>query len=304
MSQQNVPKSFRTILAALILACMMAPAFSLAGADSGNYEQQIQEWRQARNERLRSPDGYLAQVGLEWLAEGENRLGRQESSTIRMPGGPQDWGTIHVEGDELRYLPAPGSGIRVNGEEAGEVLLQPDVSGEPTVVSVGDLSFYAIYRQSYALRIKDVNSPDLQAFNGVENFDIQENWRVDARFVPAPKGTTIEIANVLGQTNFSSVFGTVEFDREGKTHRLIALGDEESSSLWFLFADRTSGRETYGAGRFLYSDGMPENGRVVVDFNKAYNPPCAFNDFSTCPLPPQENRLDIAVTAGEKKYHD
>ncbi len=304
MSLQNVPGKFTIIIAALALAGMTAPAFTLADAAGGGYEQQILEWRQGRNERLSSPDGYLAQVGLEWLAEGENRLGRQESSTVRMPGGPDDWGTIHVDGDELVFRPAPGSGIRVNGEEAGETLLKPDVSGEPTIVSLGDLSFYAIYRQSYALRIKDVNSPDLQAFSGVENFDIQEDWRVDARFVPAPQGATIEIANVLGQTNPTAVFGTVEFDRAGKTHRLIALGDEESEDLWFLFADRTSGRETYGAGRFLYSDGMPEDGRVVVDFNKAYNPPCAFNDFSTCPLPPQENRLDIAVTAGEKKYHD
>jgi uncharacterized protein (DUF1684 family) len=291
-----------------MLLALMIPVSALADIAEGSYEQQILDWRKGRNERLSSPDGYLAQVGLEWLAEGENRLGRQDISTIAMPGGPDDWGTIFVDGDELRFRPAPGAGIRVNGQEVGkvvgEVMLKPDVPGEPTIISQGDLSFYAIYRQSYALRIKDVNSPDLQAFSGVENFDIQEDWRVDARFLRAPQDTTIEIANVLGQTDPSPVFGTVEFDREGKTHRLIALGDEESTSLWFLFADRTSGRETYGAGRFLYSDGMPENGRVVVDFNKAYNPPCAFNDFSTCPLPPQENRLNIAVTAGEKKYHD
>jgi uncharacterized protein (DUF1684 family) len=295
---------FRQIIGLSMLLALMTPVLAPADVAEGSYEQQITEWRQGRNKRLRSPDGYLAQVGLEWLAEGENRLGRQATSTITMPGGPDDWGTIHVDGDELTYRPATGVGIRVNGQETREATLKPDVSGEPTIVSFGDLSFYAIDRQSYALRIKDVNSPDLQAFSGVKNYAIQEDWRVDARFVPAPQGTTIEIANVLGQTNQSAVYGTVEFERDGKTHRLIALGDEESEDLWFLFADRTSGRETYGAGRFLYSDGMPENGRVVVDFNKAYNPPCAFNDFSTCPLPPQENRLDLAVTAGEKKYHD
>jgi uncharacterized protein (DUF1684 family) len=99
------------------------------------------------------------------------------------------------------------------------------------------------------------------------------------------------------------VYGTLEFERDGKSHNLIALGEESSQSLWFLFADKTSGHETYGAGRYLYSDGMPENGRLVVDFNKAYNPPCAFNEFSTCPLTPQQNRLRMAVRAGEKKYH-
>ena len=99
------------------------------------------------------------------------------------------------------------------------------------------------------------------------------------------------------------MLGDVEFERNGKTFRLVALGEEDSESLWIIFADRTSGHGTYGAGRFLYSDGMPENGRLVVDFNKAYNPPCAFNDYSTCPLPPQQNRLDLAVTAGEKDAH-
>jgi uncharacterized protein (DUF1684 family) len=108
---------------------------------------------------------------------------------------------------------------------------------------------------------------------------------------------------VLGQVNEMPVYGTFEFERDGKTHRLLGLGDSHSSSLWFIFADRTSGRETYGAGRFLYSDGMPEDGKLVVDFNKAYNPPCAFNEYSTCPLPPQANRMDLFVTAGEKDYH-
>ncbi len=119
----------------------------------------------------------------------------------------------------------------------------------------------------------------------------------------AEDGATIDIANVLGQLEPSAVMGHFEFERDGKTHRLVMLGDEDSESLWIIFADRTNGHDTYGAGRFLYSDGMPENGQLVVDFNKSYNPPCAFNDYSTCPLPPQENRLDLSVTAGEKGYH-
>ena len=103
--------------------------------------------------------------------------------------------------------------------------------------------------------------------------------------------------------SLSPVYGYAEFERDGKVYRLLGLGDENSGSLWFLFADRTSGRETYGAGRYLYSDGMPENGKLVIDFNKAYIPPCAFSDYATCPLPPHQNRLDLAVTAGEKDYH-
>jgi len=101
----------------------------------------------------------------------------------------------------------------------------------------------------------------------------------------------------------SSVYGTFEFEMNGKTHSLLGLGTAKSERLWFIFADRTSGHGTYGAGRFLYSDGMPENGRLTVDFNKAYNPPCAFNTYSTCPLPPGRNRMDLKVTAGEKDFH-
>jgi len=272
--------------------------------EAESYEEMIMDWRQRRVERLTSESGYLTQVGLEWLQRGENRLGSQESSSISIPGGPADWGTVIVNGDELKYRPAIGAGILVNGEEMTEATLVADNQGKPTIVSKSDLSFYVIYRQSYALRIKDKNSGDRVGFTGISSYDIQQDWRVNARFTKAAEGQTIEIANVLGHTEPSPVFGTVEFERDGKTYRLLGLGDEKSPSLWFLFADRTSGRETYGAGRFLYSDGLPENGRVVVDFNKAYNPPCAFNDYSTCPLPPQENRLKIAVTAGEKKYHD
>jgi uncharacterized protein (DUF1684 family) len=119
----------------------------------------------------------------------------------------------------------------------------------------------------------------------------------------AGEGQVIEIGNVLGQLLEMPVYGYLEFEAEGKSHRLAAIGDETSETLWFIFADRTSGNETYGAGRFLYSDGMPENGKLLLDFNKAYNPPCAFNEYSTCPLPPLENRLDLRVTAGEKTFH-
>ena len=268
-----------------------------------SHEDEVRDWRERRHERLSSESGWLTLVGLEWLQEGENRIGSSSTSTISIEGGPDDWGTLYVEGDDLRFVPATGVGITVDGEEVTDVQLVADVQGEPTVVRSGSLSFYVIFRESYALRIKDAQAPALKNFEGVPSYDFQEDWRYEARFIPAPKGETIEIGNVLGQLSPSAVYGYAEFERDGKSHRLLGLGDKNSESLWFLFADRTSGRETYGAGRFLYSDGMPENGKLVVDFNKAYNPPCAFSDYATCPLPPQQNRLNLAVTAGEKDFH-
>lgn len=268
-----------------------------------SHEQQIRQWREARHARLSSDNGWLTLVGLEWLKQGENRVGSSPASTVRIPGGPEEWGTLYLDGDTLKFVPSEGSGVLVDGERAGEAVLVADNQGEPTVVSHGDLSFYAIFRESYALRVKDRKAGTLQEFGGVKNYEFQPDWRFEGRFIPAKAGQTIEIGNVLGQLSPSSVYGYVEFERAGKTYRLLGLGDENSDSVWFLFADRTSGKETYGAGRFLYSDGMPNDGVLVIDFNKAYNPPCVFNEYSTCPLPPQENRLDLAVTAGEKDYH-
>jgi uncharacterized protein (DUF1684 family) len=193
--------------------------------------------------------------------------------------------------------------VGINGESVQQAELVADNKGEPTLVTGGTWSFYTIFRGSYALRIKDSQAKTLRSFKGVENYPINVSWRIDGRFIRAEEGASIEISNVLGQVSDSQVFGTFEFDMDGKTHSLLGLGNEESEDLWFIFADRTSGHDTYGAGRFLYSDGMPGNGRLTVDFNKAYNPPCAFNPYSTCPLPPQRNRMDLLVTAGEKDFH-
>lgn len=296
--------SARGLLAALLTSFVAMPAGLAAGDGSSSYEDQIGQWRQARNERLADPNGWMTLVGLEWLEEGENSVGAAESSDAHIPGGPDSWGMIHVAGDVIRFVPAVASATTVDGKTVKEAVLVADNQGQPTLVRNGDTSFYVIYRESYALRIKDRKAPALLAFEGVPVYDIQADWRIEGRFVRAEQGTSIGIANVLGQTSDSPVFGYFEFEREGEAFRLIALGTEQSQSLWFLFADKTSGRETYGAGRFLYSDGMPQNGKLLVDFNKAYNPPCAFNDYSTCPLPPQQNRMKIAVRAGEKKYHD
>jgi len=285
-------------------APLTAEELSAVSAEEA-YLAEIHDWRQRRRDRLASEDGWLTLVGLEWLREGSNRIGSDTGNDIRIAGGPDHWGTIVLAGGELRFTPAADAQLIIDGAPAEPTRLVPDAEGQPTVVRSGSLSFHVILRGSYALRIKDREAPTLLSFRGVENYPIDANWRKDTRFIPADPGATIGIANVLGQSEEMRVAGTVEFEHEGRNYSLLALQEKGADSLWFLFADRSNGRETYGAGRFLYSDGMPENGRLVVDFNKSYNPPCAFSDYSTCPLPPQQNRLDVAVTAGEKDYpHD
>ena len=294
--------------AALPFASASTPADDGAASVSRispQFAAEIEDWRDRRNQRLASDNGWLTLVGLDWLQDGENRVGSAEDNDIRLGGGPDHWGTVSVDGDEIRFVPAPGAPVTVDDATVDEAVLVADSQGQPTVVASGDLSFYVIERGSYALRVKDKQAPTRVNFTGVEVYPADESWRYEARFLPAEPGTTIDIADVLGRMEPMPVLGSVEFERDGRVYRLLGLAEEGSDSLWFLFADRTTGRETYGAGRFLYSDGMPEDGRVVVDFNKAYNPPCAFTDYSTCPLPPQQNRLDLAVTAGEKAYrHD
>lgn len=295
------------VLPVLINIELIAPAAAdgpaIDNLDDDSHYALIVEWRQKRHERLASETGWLTLVGLEWLQEGENRIGKAEGNDIRLASGPDYWGTVILEQEALRFIRAPGDSVMVDGAFPNEVPMLSDIEDTPTRVQSGNLSFYPIYRESFALRVKDSQAAARIQFQGVENYDIQNDWRINGRFIPAEDGQTIEIGNVLGQLSPSVVAGTFEFEREGKTHRLITLVEEDSESLWIIFADRTNGHGSYGAGRFIYSDGMPRNGRLVVDFNKAYNPPCAFNDYSTCPLPPQQNRLNMAVMAGEKDYH-
>ena len=268
-----------------------------------NHQQSIDTWRASRHERLAKLDGWLTLVGLEWLKDGENHIGSAADNDIQLTGGPAHWGSVFLQNESLRFVSSDTDKVSINGESLQQAELVADNKGKPTLVAGGTLSFYTIFRGSYGLRIKDSHAKALQNFKGVDNYLIDESWRINGRFIRADEGASIEITNVLGQVSESPVYGTFEFDMDGKTHSLLGLGDESSEDLWFIFADRTSGHGTYGAGRFLYSDAMPENGRLTVDFNKAYNPPCAFNPYSTCPLPPQRNRMNLMVTAGEKDFH-
>ncbi len=311
MSPQNKKLQFslpaKLSLTMLAISLFTIPATADQSDDSEqlaeNHRQSIEAWRASRHERLERPNSWLTLVGLEWLKDGESRIGSSADNDIRLSGGPAYWGSVFLQGDQLRFVSGDTENVSINDEPLKEVDLVADVNGKPTLIASGTVSFYVIFRGSYGLRIKDSKAVALQQFKGVENYPIQQDWQIDGLFIKADKGASIEITNVLGQVSDSPVFGTFEFERDGNTHSILGIGEAESERLWFIFADRTSGHGTYGAGRFLYSDRMPENGRLTLDFNKAYNPPCAFNPYSTCPLPPQRNRMDLMVTAGEKDFH-
>jgi uncharacterized protein (DUF1684 family) len=286
-----------------VLALMITFTGNSVMAQETSYAEGIEHARTERVARLKQPLGWLSLVGLNWIEPGRHSIGHADDNAIVLAIGPAHLGEIVRDGEQVSLELAEDSNARVDGKPAsGVVQLVPDTLGAPTVVSFdeGSRNFNLIVRSGhYGLRVRDSQAATRTQFAGIDFYPPDESWRVHARFEPHPPGTTIPIANVVGQLEDTPNLGTVTFERDGKTHRLEAL--EEDGTLFFVFADRTSGKDTYGAGRQLNAP-MPTGSEAIIDFNLAYNPPCAFNAYSTCPLPPPENRLDLAVTAGEKKY--
>ena len=251
------------------------------------YQAEIAEWHARREAALKAENGWLSLAGLFWLREGANHFGADPSNEIVLPDGAPRAGVFELEHGKVT--------VTMDGSTR---VVTPDSAD---AVKVGRLTLLVIQRGGRnGIRVKDPESQARREFHGIESFPANEVWRVTAQFVPDAR--KIPILNVLGQTEPSDSPGYAVFHLAGRELRLYPILEEPGASqLFFIFRDQTSGKETYGAGRFLYSD-LPKNGQVILDFNKAYNPPCAFTPYATCPLPPPENRLAVRVEAGEKKY--
>ena len=217
---------------------------------------------------------------------------------------PAKAGAFERAGAAVRVVLEPGVAAQLNGRPlTGTAPMAPDTSGRPDVLAMGPLTMTVIERGGrYGIRLRDRDNPARTAFTGLSWFDVDESWRIEARFVPYPEPKMVKIPNVLGQVSEMPSPGSVEFTRGGRTIRLDGVLEEKGADeLFFIVRDGTSGNETYGAGRFLYA-ALPKDGRLVLDFNKAYSPPCAFTPYATCPLPPPQNRIPLRVDAGEKTY--
>lgn len=279
-------------------AALLLVATSVLAAD---LVAEVEAWRAERSERLLRPEGWLSLVGLHWLEPGSQRVGSAADNDVVLAVGPPHLGVLELADGRVHFALDAGVDAVIEGTSAREAELVVDSAGPPTVVRFGRASFIAIARNGrIALRVRDPDAPTRTGFSGLQYFPVDPGWRIEARFEPHPPGRTIEIVNVLGALEPMANPGRVVFERDGREHALEAV-DEGDGRLFLIFADRTNGRQTYGPGRFVYAP-APVDGRTVVDFNRAYNPPCAFNAYSTCPLPPPENRLDLAVEAGELKY--
>ncbi len=293
----NRTKAFLTLLAAAAFFFSCGETEETMSAQE--YADSIAQWDSKRLERLKAPGGWLNLAGLFWLEEGENTLGSDEDSDHVFPRGPENIGKMIFENDTVEFVAEPGVTIKSEDGQVERKMLVSDAGGRATRLEVDSMEFFLIRRgERTGIRLRDFLHPRLGKLDSIDRYPADMDWIIEARFIEDTEGKTIEIPDVLGDVSEETVAGTLKFEYQGETHRLYPTGSSES--LFLIFGDETSGLETYGGGRFLSVGGPDEDGKVEIDFNKAYNPPCAFSDYATCPLAPRENILPFEVTAGEK----
>lgn len=301
----------RTLVPALLLlaaACgRTPPAVSKPAVDSAAYAADTKVWRGKRLDAIAGPDGWSTLAGLFWLDSASYVIGSDSSaSSIVLPADhtPRTFGTINRVDSGFRFIAARGVNAMVDSTRIDTVLLRNDKSTTPTVLRAGSMTYRLIERGGrLALRVKDSAYVLRREFKRLDYFPLDTSLRVLARLVPHPTPRTVRILNVLGQTDEYASPGFLEFTVAGQPYRLAATYEGRDSSQYFvIFRDQTSRDATYPAGRFMYATLADSTGHTILDFNRAYNPPCAFTAFATCPLPPAENMLAVPLTAGEKRY--
>jgi uncharacterized protein (DUF1684 family) len=286
-------------------ALLFVPVIAAATTGTDAELRRVEQWRSERVAELTGDDGWLNLVGLFWLDADENTFGRAPSNRIVLdsPSLAASAGSFTRDSQGTHFIALPGSGITHEGQPVSAIDMLSDAHASPTVLASGSLRFFIIERSGkVGVRVRDLDSQRRRNFKPITYFPVTTGWVLSARFEPYEPHRHIRIVNILGLEDEMDSPGTLVFNKDGHEWRLDAIlespGDQ---TLFVMFADATSGKESYGGGRFLYVP-LPAGKRVRVDFNESYNPPCAFNDFSTCPLPPYQNRLTLRIEAGEKSY--
>ena len=263
------------------------------------YNKSIAQWDSIRLQNLKSEEGWLNLAGLYWLQEGENSLGSDPENQLVFPRGPERIGILFLENEKVRFTSAENTEVFAANEAVKQLELVSDAAGRPTKLAVDSLGFFIIKRGNrIGVRLRDYLNPKIDALQHIDRFPPDKNWIIQAKFIKNTEGLTISIPDVLGDVTVDTIPGILEFEFEKSTYRLYPTGSEQR--MFLVFGDDTNALETYGAGRFLSVTGPDSLGVVKIDFNKAYNPPCAFSEFATCPLPPKVNILPFKVLAGEK----
>lgn len=284
---------------AVVLTLISLTSFNVFA--QSDYQSGIQKWREKKENDLKSDNGWLTLTNLAWLKEGKNTIGSAANNDIVLPNStaPQI-GIIEFKQGKANLSINEGVDVLGDGQKISSIELKSDAEGKPTLMQIGDVSFTLIKREDrYGIRVRDKNSPNRAKFTNLHWFPVNESYRVTADFEAYETPKEIEIPNVLGGTFKMKSPGLLKFKLGGKEYSLEPV--EEGDEYFIIFSDLTSRTTTYQPGRFLYS-AKAENGKVVLDFNQAYNPPCAFTEYATCPLPPAQNRLKAEIKAGEMRY--
>ena len=299
-------------LLGIVSALFAAPAL----AQDASWEHELTTWRAQHVTDLLKPAGWLSLTGLEWLQPGDNSFGTAADNKIRLTGNsPAHMGILHLEGSNVRLMPPAGGfpeDLRVADAPAKAQLLTVEADSDKNAqhLTIGTLNMYVIRREAkIGLRVKDSKSPTLVGFHGLNWYAPDAKYRVKANWIPYAPPKSVTLATLAGTTYSQPVPGAAEFTIESKTYRLEpVLEDPAATQLFFILRDTTSATTTYKACRFLYtvlpSHGLDKPGELWLDLNRLENPPCAYTPFATCPLPPPQNRLAIALPVGEKRYHD
>lgn len=299
ISLSNLPVIFSIIVFLIFSGCNMKKNIG-----DPAYIKSIEEWRSKRIEDLKKDNGWLNLVGLYWLKEGKNKFGTDPSNDIVFPKGkaPAFIGSFYLQNDSVTVKINNGIDVTNNNKTVKEMTLKNDLSGDPTILALGPLRWFIIKRSDeIGVRLRNLDAPLVKKLKTINTYPIDENWKVTAKLSPYNPPKIITVPSIIGTKEQDTVDAALEFKLRGKTFRLDPL--IEGNEYFIIFADKTSGKETYGGGRFLYAPLADSTGKTVLDFNKAYDPPCAFTGFATCPLPPKQNYMHIKVTAGEKVYH-
>jgi uncharacterized protein (DUF1684 family) len=289
----------RTLRRILVLGIALLATFSTAvQAPDVAYLQTFEKWKAELIEDLRQ--NWLVLAGLFWLKPGANTFGSASDNAIVLPSGPAHAGAFQLQGNDVSVELQPGTEAKIGGNSGTRAKLDADVTGHPTVIELGSLRMHVIKRgERLGIRVKDLNSAAVRNYAGPIFFPLDMAYRVTATFVPSDGKETVDVPNVLGDVTPTPISGEVHFKLNGQDLTLTALGGEPAKGLTFVLSDLTSKTDTYPGGRFLDTDPVVA-GKVVIDFNRAYNPPCAVTPYATCPLAPKENRLAVAIPAGER----
>jgi uncharacterized protein (DUF1684 family) len=286
------------VISPVLFSALVSAADAPPSAPDAAYQKDYEKWKIDLADNLK--ESWLPLAGLFWLKPGENSFGADAGNAIVFPKGPAHAGVFELQGKDVTMKLAPETHATIDGKPGTTAKLIPDTADKTTLVELGSLRFHVIVRGArIGIRLKDVESPAIEKFRGLTFFPPDLNYRVTAKWEPSDGKKTVDVPNVLGDVSPTTVTGTAVFTINGQEVRLTDLGEDPSKGLFFVFNDLTSKTDTYPGGRFLYTDPVV-NGTVVLDFNRAHNPPCAVTAYATCPLAPKENRLPMAIPVGEK----